>query len=249
MDRRPPQRWQWPSLDETAESTDAFQPASAGAVTDAPGDEDNEGAEQARRQIEEKHRRAEELLEQARTEAQDIRKSARQAAWAEALAEAREQLADALEETVREQTEAFERAREALVEQVEDAAAERMEQVERQAAGLVAAMAEKVIHRKVESEDGIVVDVVRATIEEAAGANRFVVRVSPPDEDLAREAMAELLTVAEGAEELEIVPDEAIECGGCIVETERGRFDARIATQIELLGDEIERALGGGGSE
>ncbi len=217
------QPWSWPSLDE----------APAAGACAHPQSEDREEAER--------------VLARARDDAERIRHEVRGDAWAEARAEAEARLEAALRESVAEQTAAFDQARAAIIARIEGAASERLEELEQELAALIASMTEKVIRRKVATEDGVVLDVVRATIAQAAGANRLTVRVPADDEPLVCEATAELLALTNGAGELEIVADPGVGPGGCIVETERGRFDARIQTQVELLGEEIERVLGGGG--
>ncbi|MFO8079805.1 MAG: FliH/SctL family protein [Armatimonadota bacterium] len=238
-----PQPWRWPRLDRVEEPATGFRPAGPGcdpepepASKSRPPD-----GEQAERLIREGKLRASRLVQEAREEAEAIRREVRSQALEEASAAAEA----ALEEVVAEMTAAFTSAQQELLRRLETAADERLDQLERDITRLVAMMTEKVIHRKVETDDDVVLDVVRATIERAAGAHRFTVRIPPPSEPLVREAMAELLAIADGADHIEITTDEAIGPGGCIVETERGRFDARIATQMERLTEEISRATGG----
>jgi flagellar biosynthesis/type III secretory pathway protein FliH len=234
-----PKRWHWPSLGESDDRCAGSPTAeSAGQVEQSP-----DGAEEAERLVRESRQQAARLVEQAHDQAERIRCEAH----AEALEEARTALRGVVAEMVEEQKAAFASARRDLLQRMEAASQERLEALERELTGLVAMMAEKVIHRKVEAEDGVVLDVVRATIERAAGADRFTVRVPAPEEKLVREATRELLAVADGAEQFEIVPDESIGTGGCVVETERGRFDARIETQLELLNEQVEQVTGEGG--
>lgn len=236
------QPWRWPELDEAGREGGHFRSnaCSEGVAPEGPGPE--ETAELVR----ERRREAERLVDEAREEAERVRTDARDEAYAEALVEARERLEQELTATLQRQVSAFDEARTVLMRQIEAAAADHRREIEQELVRLVATMAEKVIRRRVESEDGVVLDVVRSTIERAAGAERLTVRVPAPDEERVREAMAELLAAADGPEQLEIVADEAIGAGGCIVETERGRFDARIQTQIEQLSEEVGRVLGGG---
>ncbi|MGI5817263.1 MAG: FliH/SctL family protein [Armatimonadota bacterium] len=228
-----PRPWRWPSFDGDEPATRC-------------GRGNAQASERAQRVLREGRRESERLVAQAREDAERIRENTREEAWAKALSEARGQLDAALRECVAEQAAAFESARASLLQQISAAAEARFEESERELLRLVATMAGNVIRRKVEAEDGVVLDVVRSTIEQTAGAKRLTVRVPAPDEPLVRAATAELLAATDGAEQLEIVADEAIGPGGCIVETERGRFDARIETQVELLGDEISAALGEG---
>lgn len=232
-----PRPWLWPGLHDTGgDDVGGFVPDTSG---DQPGGRARD--EEVHELIESQREEAEEIVQQARRTAADIRRNE----GAAAVEEVRERLEELLHETVAEQTAAFEQARAQVMAEVRQAAEQRMEQIERNLAGLVAQMTEKVVHRHVEADDSIVLDVVRATLAEAAGAAQMTVRVSPAAEDLVREAQAELLAAADGADELQVVADDGIGPGGCIVETERGRFDARLRTQMELLGEELDRLLGG----
>jgi len=230
--------WRWPSLDQFDQPSAGFTPADC--LREKP--EAEADAEDMERLLQESSQQARRIVAEAREQADRIRYDAR----SEALKETRGVLDARLREIVEEEQAAFAEARAHLLQQIEQTAAERLIEIEQDLTALVAMMAEKVIRQKVEADDGVVLDVVKATIEQAAGADRFVLQVAAPDEELVRRATAELLALADGAEQMEIVADEAIGRGGCIVETERGRFDARIESQIELLAEEIDRVTGEG---
>ena len=68
---------------------------------------------------------------------------------------------------------------------------------------------------------------------------KVVVRVHPNDLKTVREHRSEWLSMLEGTRSLEIVEDERISAGGCLVETEAGNVEAQIERQIKVL----ERAL------
>jgi len=133
-----------------------------------------------------------------------------------------------------------------LLQELREAFEQRLAEIEEEMLSLIAAMAEKVIRRKLEADDEIVLAVVRETLEQAAGANQITVRISPSDEPLVREAQQTLLAALGPVEELQIIADEQIFPGGCLVETERGKFDARIDTQLQLLSEEVDRLLKAG---
>ena len=217
--------WNWPSLDAA--------PGIAG-VAEPVSDEREAGQREE----------AERVLARALEEAEQLREQARREAWEQAREEATERFAAVLHAGLAEQTAAFEAARAEFMTAAQAAADERLQLIERDLAGLIAALAEQVIRRTVATQDDVVLDVVRAALAEAAGAHHLAVRVPAPQEPLVREAMADLLAAADGAEEMELIADTAIGPGGCIVETERGRFDARIEAQIEMLGTEVARLLG-----
>ncbi len=232
--------WHWPTLDGDKRGSAGFRPMTPGQAPRSEDESDPEAGRRAEELLRSSRKRAQELLEQAEHEAERLRCEARD----RALREVRERLDEALRETVAEEVAAFEAARDALLEQLRAAWEARVEELERELVALVTTMAERVINRTLEDDPAIVVDVVRAAIAEAQGAKSLTVRVAAADEELVRAAEAELLAATEGAEELRFVADGSVGAGGCIVETERGRFDARIETQLELLGAEIDRALG-----
>jgi len=234
--------WRWPSLDQVDAPRRSFERIPCASLPSTPGTE----PEEAEQIIAQRRKQADRLLAEARDEAETIRREARAQAMAEAMAEAAARLEEALQARIAEQVEAFGQARAGFLEQIEAATGEHIEGLERELAGLIASMAEKVIRRKVDEDDGVVLDVVRATVAQAAGARRITVRVPAAEEERVRAAQVQLLAATEGADELAIIADPAIGSGGCIVETERGRFDARIETQIDLLGEELGRVLGGG---
>lgn len=79
---------------------------------------------------------------------------------------------------------------------------------------------------------------VRGVVREAIGALRdreqVLVRLSPRDAGLLRAMQGDLAGLA-GSTGLEIVADETIELGGCLLETAHGGLDARLETQMQRL--------------
>jgi flagellar assembly protein FliH len=233
--------WTWPDLDELPPSVEAdFVPVALHRVVGTAADVQRVADGVASNP--EVTVQAGELVAQAHDEADDIRQRVRE----EEVARAREAVDTALRETVAEQVTAFEQAREVLLTEVRESFAARLEEIESRSVMLVTAMTEKVIGRKLDLDDTIVLDVVRASLSEAADASNLTVRVSPTDEPLVAEAQAELLAALGAVDHFQIVADQSVSRGGCIVETERGRFDARIETQLELLSEQVERLLKAG---
>lgn len=222
------QTYLWPDLDRRAAAIDAeFVPTALHLVVAPPATVRPEsGADPTGPAL---HLQAHELIERARQEAEQVRRQAR-----EEEAQRARRLADqALRESVEEQVAAFRRAAEELLAQMRQACEERLAKIERQSVTLVTAMTEKVIGRQLEQDDALVLEVVRAALAEAAGAEQVTVHVSPHDDELVRAAQAELVGVLGSVDQLRLVADEGVSRGGCIVETERGRFDARIETQLQ----------------
>lgn len=230
---RAPTPWEWPALADAPGSGGGFtplalatQPPPAPVAAEAEPDAPCADPRDALR-----------IIAEARARAAGVH---------EEVARMRAQLQAHLREIVDTQRAAFESARGEILAAARAATRERVDCLERELAGLVAEMAAKVVHRQIAAADTIVLDVVRGTLAQAAGAERVTVHVATSDLPAVRAAQAELLAAASGAGELEIVADPAVGPGGCLVETELGQFDARIATQLAALDAEVARILGEG---
>jgi len=120
----------------------------------------------------------------------------------------------------------------ALARSVRDALAQGIEGVEDALVEIAFAATCKVLGRAAASEEG-----VRAMVHEAMSEVRskegVVLRVSP------REHAA--LQVQLGAE-LEVLADERVAAGGCLIETTGGTLDARLDIQLRRLADTLTRA-------
>jgi len=226
--------WQWPALPTAPAAGRGFTPLALPTQPRGPAPEPDEPEPAVSHADRREARRA---IDEARTRAAQAH---------EAVARVRAELETAGRETLDAQVAAFEVGCEDLLGALRVATQERLDRLERELAGLVAEMAAKVVHRQIAADDGIVLDVVRGTLQRAAGAERITVHVAASDQPAVRAAQAELLAAAAGADELEIVADCTVEAGGCMVATTSGQFDARIATQLAALDAEVARILGEG---
>lgn len=113
--------------------------------------------------------------------------------------------------------------------------------VEREAVELALGAAEKILGREV-SDRAAAVEIVAQALAAVRRARRVRVQISPQDAPALRAAEPALAArLAQGAG-FELCEDPGIPRGGCVVETESGRVDARLETQVAAL----HRALLGG---
>ena len=110
-------------------------------------------------------------------------------------------------------------------------------EAEREVVNLAFAVARRVIHRELTVDPTTVLAIVRTCLDEIQGAEVHRLQVSAADLDAVRAYFEN-----NRAENLEIVTGDEVGRGGAIIETTRGRIDARIETQMQ----EIERGLGDG---
>lgn len=113
------------------------------------------------------------------------------------------------------------------------------------AQALAVRMAEKILARALAIDPSAMADIARQALEAArARAGVLSLRVHPDDLaviEAARPALAARL--AKGVE-LRLVTDAAVGRHGCVVESQAGRLDARLETQLAAL----EQAVFGGAS-
>ena len=168
----------------------------------------------------------------AQGEAQRIVAEAREQAEG-IVAEARERADTLRSEAAREGREA---GRAEAAEQLARAAALRdqaLEQAEAQIVQLALAAAKRIVGKEIALEPERVRGIVRDVVGRARRAGRLTARVHPDDVQAVR------ALESEHDHPLAVEPDDAIARGGCIVDTDVGRIDARIEVQLEAL----ERAL------
>ncbi len=175
---------------------------------------------------------------------------------AEVLAEAREEAARKVKEAYAEGLgrgeaegrKAFDQSIARSAQALESAAAEMSEARQRfidalepQVAELSKLIALRVLAREVRCDPDLITATVRRALAALADRQQLLVRVNPADLDALREHEVKLLEEFTGIETLSVVPDEAIEAGGCIVVSETMQADAR----IENLLSSVLEALAG----
>lgn len=106
---------------------------------------------------------------------------------------------------------------------------------------LAMVIASKVIHREVKGSE-TVVDNVREAIDMASDKHSIRIKLNPADIPVVDSHRGEFLETIKSLERIELIEDDEIISGGCIVETTEGSVDARLDRQME----EIRKMLLGG---
>ncbi len=83
--------------------------------------------------------------------------------------------------------------------------------------------------------------VVREVIRQCKDRSRLVIRVSPKDMEMLTNACSKL-TDGLNAGQVDIVGDDLVENGGCVLETPSGTLDGRLDIQLQYLRDALEAA-------
>lgn len=108
---------------------------------------------------------------------------------------------------------------------------------------LIYHMVERVSLRHVELDQSILVDVMRQALSLAQDEENVVVHVSQSQfefiEDLKKQTSREF----DFLKKIKIEPNEKINAGGCIVQTNYGEVDSRIEQRLEKLWDNLKESL------
>jgi type III secretion protein L len=177
-----------------------------------------ESLEQARVDIDTARREAEAIVEEARSQAEQVREQARHDGHAEGLEEVVEHIARAR----REYTETMEAAEDDMLE-------------------LAARLARRIVGEAIEVEPQRVQKMVAQVLRHARGKREIVVHVAAEDLAALEGHAAEFSRQVDGVP-VHFDADPSLERGSCVIQTESGRIDGRITTQLQTL----LRALRGG---
>jgi flagellar assembly protein FliH len=112
-------------------------------------------------------------------------------------------------------------------------------QWELQAVNLAVAIAERILRREVKARPEITLDLLRETLQMAAGSQQLTIRLHPLDcETLGSQAEALVKRLA-GLAAVQIVADPTVSPGGCRIETDHGNIDATLETQLARIAQEL----------
>jgi flagellar biosynthesis/type III secretory pathway protein FliH len=170
-----------------------------------------------------------EALEAARAEAEALVASAR--AEADAIREAAR--AAGQEQGVREVMGALVSARGEYARLIGQAEADMV--------ALALGVAERLVRARLEVDAGLMASLVAGVLEQVRGKRQVVIWAHPADVPALEASRGRLVAEVEGAA-LYIEADERVGRGGCVVETEAGRVDARLEVQLDVM----RRVLTGG---
>jgi len=115
--------------------------------------------------------------------------------------------------------------------------------VEQQLVMIVLLIARKVIKTISEHQKGIVMQNIREALRKVRGRTDVVIRVNIEDLELTTEHKEEFLKLVEDIKNVTILEDSTVDRGGCIIETDFGNIDARIASQFQEIEDRIKELM------
>ncbi len=157
---------------------------------------------------------------------EDARESGHEQGYTAGKSSAEDELAPVIT-TIRELIESVRAQRSAVI-----AAAEP------ELARLAMAIAERVVHSELQTNQNIIIENVRQALTRLVSHEVVTLRVNPIDLDMIRQHRDEIIASGD-VEHLRIVEDQRVDRGGVVVETDAGTIDSKISTQIR----EARRAI------
>ena len=123
-------------------------------------------------------------------------------------------------------------------------AVEYLEGLERQIVEVVTTAVRKIVGELDDKER--IVRVVRTALEQVRGRQRVLVRVCPEEEPHVREALAPMLARSSAANGIELVADQRMKAGDCMLESEMGVVDAGLEVQLKAIEHALTARIGEG---
>ncbi len=114
-----------------------------------------------------------------------------------------------------------------------------IEESEAQLIHLVLEIATKVVKVISENQKNVVINNMVQALRKLKNKSDVTIRVNLQDLQMATEHVKEVIEMVERVGHVTIAEDTTVDPGGCIIETDFGRIDARIASQLREIEDRI----------
>ncbi len=196
--------------------------------------------------------RAREIVEEAKREADRLRKEARETLEnASKKAEEIESRAynDGFEQGKRDgeelgkrQFDAISRRLDALIKNLNKQGLDLFEKYEAQMVELCIKIAKKVVGHELATTPQLILEAIRSASRQVTEANILKIYLNPKDLEIVEDAVLKGVDLT-GGSQVEFLPKESIERGGCVIETDFGLIDATLGTRWKAIEESLEEIL------
>jgi flagellar assembly protein FliH len=194
--------------------------------------------EYARKKLESTKKEADEVLRKARQQSELILSRAneeadkiKKQAWQEGLREGQSKANEELQAKTQKLLSEIETIKYQIEKDKETFYAQSQEEM----LTLALDIAKKIIGDKMEEDDKTFARIARNVLKKVKNPSKITLRVSKDDYDDLLKAKDLLYTAVDEIDELDILKDESLKKGSCLVDTGNGVLDGGIDTQFELL--------------
>ena len=192
---------------------------------------------EAEKIVEETKQEAEELLEKVQKEGYDAGyKDGKE----QGIKDGKEKIEDELAEIVRQANDKAQKT----IRDAKEQTAEYFIRAEDDIVKVVMMAIEKILPQHFLDVPQVILPVVREAIKHVRDQKEVKVHVDPDSYDLVLMARAEFQSMlTDGTAIIEVISDEALKPGDCVIETPNGGVDARLSTQLGLMKTAVESVL------
>ncbi|MFN3996078.1 MAG: FliH/SctL family protein, partial [bacterium] len=176
---------------------------------------------------------AQQIISESQSKAQEILEKAFQEGFQQGLSKAYQQVQQEYQQKIKELQEE--------INKVINIRTNLFKEMEKEFIEFVFLVAEKVINKKIQEEPNIVISYLKELLTKVERSKNLTIWVNPNELEEVRGHKQQLTYMLEDVENLNIIPDERIEVGGCIIETNFGKIDSRISTKLEVLKEIVLR--------
>lgn len=179
---------------------------------------------------------AKEILAAAQREAEAVRKKAEQQGLQAAIDKAEQSKRRELAKQVETLLPALKQS----VAEFEQARTDWLRHWEKSAIGLASAIASRIIRREVAADPQITLELVRESLELAAGQAMLRIHLHPEDAQSLGPQVKQLGETWNRAAQVEVSPDGSVPKGSCRITTEFGDIDQRFGQQLARIAEELQ---------
>jgi flagellar biosynthesis/type III secretory pathway protein FliH len=106
-----------------------------------------------------------------------------------------------------------------------------------EAVNLSMAVARKIVGNEISTNRNIIRNTIKEALKKVEGHEFIKIKVNPVELQIIEAAKAELKDIANCMQDIEVIGDDDISPGGCLIETNIGDIDARIEKQLKIVED------------
>ena len=129
-----------------------------------------------------------------------------------------------------------------VLERAQDKRGDILAETEQELINLVLLMTRKVVKVIADNQREVVISNVEQALKKVKDRGNIIIRVNLADLQLTTDHTKEFIKMLEGAKSIQVAEDSSVDPGGCIIETDFGEIDARIASQLAELEAKILEA-------
>jgi len=126
-----------------------------------------------------------------------------------------------------------------VLERAQDKRADILSDTEKEIIYLVLLITRKVIKVISENQRDVIISNVVEALRKVRAKGNITIKVNLADLKLATEHKQDFIALMEGVKTINIVEDSSVDQGGCVIETDFGEIDARIASQLAEIENRI----------